>query len=90
MAWAPFEHDLAAGVEGLVHQPDRVADHRPEGGCDLVEVLGGDLVGIEREAVVDLGEDRVLLLQHDVELLAEDLRVKRSWTRRPIRAALSA
>ena len=71
-----LEHDLLAGVERLVHEPHRIADHRRQGGRDLVQVLGGDLVGVEGEAVVDLGEDGVLLPQHDVELLAEDLRVK--------------
>ena len=40
------------------------------------EVLLGDLVGVERQPVVDLGEHAVLLAQREVELLAEDLRVE--------------
>jgi len=71
-----FEHDLVTGVECLVHEPHRIADHRRQSGGDLAQVLGGDLVAVEWEAVVHLGEDRVLLSQHDLELLAEDLRVQ--------------
>ncbi len=58
-----------------MHELDGVADHRRQRRCDFVEVLRGDPVGVEREAVVDLGEDRILLSQHDIELLAEDLGV---------------
>jgi hypothetical protein len=71
-----FQHDLLAGGEGLVDEGDGVADHGGHPRRELVEVLRGDLVGVEREAVVDAGQDGVLLAQDDVELLAEDFRVE--------------
>ena len=74
---------LRAGVEGLVHELDGVADHRCHGRRHLVEVLGGDLVAVEGEPVVDLGEDGVLLPEDDVELLAEDLRVEQVLHAKP-------
>ena len=46
----------------------RRGDHR--------QVLLADLVGVERQAVVDLGQHAVLLAQREVELLAEDLGVE--------------
>ena len=42
----------------------------------IAEVLLADLVGVERQPVVDLGQHAVLLAQREVELLAEDLRVE--------------
>ena len=40
------------------------------------EVARRQLLGVDREAVVDLGEHAVLLAEREVELLAEDLRVE--------------
>src|SRR3546814_8253142 len=42
--------------------------------CDLAEVLVADVVDRRSEAVVHLGHHRELLLEHDLELLPEDLR----------------
>ena len=42
----------------------------------IAEVLLADLVGVERQPVVDLGQHAVLLAQREVELLAEDLGVE--------------
>ncbi len=71
-----LEHDLLAGLERLVHQVHRVGDARCQAGSDVVEVAPGDVVGRQRQLVVDLGQDGVLLLEHHVELLAEDLAVE--------------
>ena len=49
---------------------------RLEPGGDLAEVQVADVVGRRRQAVVDLGQDRVLLLEHHLELLPEDLGVE--------------
>ena len=68
------QHPLL-GVERLVHEVHGVVDHRREARHHR-EVLLADLVGVDRQAVVDLGEHAVLLAQREVELLAEDLRVE--------------
>ncbi len=47
-----------------------------QAGGVLLQVALGYVVGGEGEAVVDLGQDEVLLLQDDVQLLAEDLGVE--------------
>ena len=72
----PFEQDVLTGGERVVNEIDRVGDVRLETRQTDVEVLVGDLVGVQRELVEDLGQDLVLLLEHDIELLAEDLRVE--------------
>ena len=72
----PFHQDVAAGGEGVVDDAHGVADHGGDPRCVLTEVAGRDVVRREREPVIDLGQDRVLLLQGDVELLAEDLLVQ--------------
>ena len=72
----PLEEHVGTPVEGIVEQADGVGHHRGHPGGQLVEVEGADLVGRQGEAVVHLGQDRVLLLQHHVELLAEDLGVE--------------
>ena len=59
-----------------MHQVDGVGDHRLDARRELTQVVVGDVVRTQREAVVHLGEDEVLLLQDDVELLAEDLRIE--------------
>jgi hypothetical protein len=71
-----FEQHVLVRFEGLVHEVDRVGDHRRDPWRAHVEVLGGDVVGRQRELVVDLGQDRVLLFEDHVELLAEDLGVE--------------
>ena len=72
----PFEEDLAAGVQRVVDHADGVAHHRLDPGGVLAQVAVGDVLGVEGKAVVHLGQDGVLLLEDDVELLAEDLRVE--------------
>ncbi len=52
-----------------------VGDHRLEPRRHR-EVLLRHLLEVERQAVVDLGEHRVLLAEREVELLAEDLGVE--------------
>ena len=69
------QHPLA-GVERLVHEVHGVVDQRREARRQYAEVLLGDLLRVDRQPVVDLGEHAVLLAQHEVELLAEDLRVE--------------
>jgi len=59
-----------------VHDVDGVANHGRDARRELVEVLLGDLRGAHRRAVVDLGQDEVLLVQHDVELLTKDFGVE--------------
>ena len=71
----PLEEDVLAGLQRLVHQVDRVGDVRLQPGRQVVEVGGRDLVDGRRELVVDLGEHRRLVLEHQRELLAEDLGV---------------
>ena len=56
---------------------DRIGDHRCQSRRTHVEVVSGDRVAIERKLVEHLGEDRVLLLERDVELLPEDLRIEK-------------
>ena len=55
---------------------DRVPHHGLDTGGVLAQVAVRDLPGVHGQAVVDLGQDGVLLLEHDVELLAEDLGVE--------------
>ncbi len=72
----PLEQDLAALVHGVVDDADRVAHHGLDPRGVLTQVVVRDVAGIERQAVVHLGQDGVLLLEGDVELLAEDLGVE--------------
>ncbi len=70
-----LEQHGTAGLERLVHEVHGVVDHRREARHHR-QVLLADLVGVEREPVVDLGQHAVLLAQREVELLAEDLGVE--------------
>ena len=76
MAWAPSSSTWAPRSRASWSEPDRVGHHRGHPGGQLVEVVGADLVGRQGQAVVHLGQDGVLLLEHHVELLAEDLGVE--------------
>ena len=71
-----LEQDLLAGVEGLVDEADRVGDERLDAGPAHLEVLLAQVVEVEGQLVVDLGQHGVLLAQRGVELLAEDLGVE--------------
>jgi hypothetical protein len=63
---------------------------RGRAGGELVEVELAHLLDRRREAVVDLAQDRRLLLEDDLELLAEDLRVEQVLHPQAHPAALSA
>ena len=71
-----LEEDVLAGGERVVHERDGVGDHRLDARRQLAEVAVGDVVGRQRQPVVHLGQHKVLLLEHHLELLAEDLRVE--------------
>jgi hypothetical protein len=68
--------DAPAAAQGAVHDAHGVVDHRSDLGRHLVQVLRADVARVHRGAVVDLCQHEVLLTQHDVELLAKDLRVE--------------
>ena len=70
-----LEEDVLTRIERVVHEVDRVGDHRLEA-RHHAEVRVRDLVTVERQPVVDLGQHAVLLAEREVELLAEDLRVE--------------
>ncbi len=72
----PLEQDLAPVVHGVVDHADGVAHHGLDPGGVLTQVAVGDVPGVERQPVVHLGQDGVLLLERHVELLAEDLGVE--------------
>ncbi len=55
-----LEQHRPAGLERLVHEVHGVVDHRLQA-RHHGEVLLADLVGVERQAVVDLGQHAVLL-----------------------------
>ena len=86
----PLHQHVAAGLEGLVDDAHGVGDHRRDPGGELVEVAVRDVVGRQRQPVVDLGQDGVLLLQATSSFWRKILGSSRSWTRRPTRVALSA
>ena len=70
----PLQQDRLAALQRLVQQHRGVGDVGAQAlGVD--RVLGLDVGRLHRQAVVDAGEDRVLLAQDHVELLAEDLHV---------------
>ena len=71
-----LEQHLAALVHGVVDHAHRVAHHGLDTRRVLAQVARRDVAGVQREAVVDLGQDGVLLLEGHVELLAEDLGVE--------------
>ena len=68
-----LEQHMFAGIEGIVDETDCVGHVRRHLGRNLFEVPVGEFVGIEAEAVVDLGEHQVLLTQDGRKLLAEDV-----------------
>ena len=72
-----FQKYVLAGCQRLMDDADRVADEGGEHGGVLVEVARRDVCCGQRQAVVDLGQDQVLLLEHHLELLAKDLRVEK-------------
>ena len=70
-----LEEHVLTGLERLVHEVDRVGDVRRQPRGQLAEVDVGDLVDRRRELVVDLGQHGAALLEHQPELLPEDLLV---------------
>ena len=85
-----FEQHVLPGVERFVDEPDRVRDVRLEPRPADLEILTADLVDVDGELVVDLGQHRVDGVQHDLELCRKILGSSRSCTRSPTRMALSA
>ena len=77
-----LEHHVLAVVERSVEQRRRVDDVRLDAIGER-HVLLDDAVGVERQPVVDLREDQVLLAEHDLELLAEDLLVEQVLDAQP-------
>ena len=71
-----LEQDVGPPLEGVVDHADGVGHHGRHPGGQLVEVEIADLVDRQGQAVVHLGQYRVLLLQNNVQLLAEDLLVQ--------------
>ena len=69
----PFEEDVLAGLECVVHDRNGVADVRDDPRRARLEVLGGDLVGIDRLLVEDLGEHLVGVTEDNIELGPENL-----------------
>ena len=69
----PFEEDVLAGLECVVHDRNGVADVRDDPRRARLEVLGGDLVGVDRLLVEDLGEHLVGVAEDNIELGPEDL-----------------
>jgi hypothetical protein len=71
-----FEEHVLSRVEGLVDKPDRVRDVRLEPRPADLEILAADHVDVDGELVVDLGQHGIDGVQHDLELLPEDLGVE--------------
>ena len=71
----PLEQDVLPGSQAFVEQPGRVGHVRSQS-LAVGPILLDDDVGRERQPVVDLGQEEVLLLQDDLQLLPEDLRVE--------------
>jgi len=72
----PFEQNVLTGLESIVDQAHRVGDVGRQSRGIAVEVALGDVVGRQRESVVDAGQDGVLLLEDLVELGPEDFGVE--------------
>ena len=70
-----LEQHVLAELERLVGEVDRVGHVGLDPRRQLAEVEVGDLVDRRRQLVVDLGEQLGLVLEHQLELLAEDLGV---------------
>ena len=60
-----FQQDVATFGERTVDEPHGVGDHRGDPWGVDPEVGVADGVDVHREAVVGLGEERVLLVQGD-------------------------
>jgi hypothetical protein len=71
----PLEQHVLADLQGLVDQVDGVGHIRLDPRRQLAQVEIGDLVHRGRQLVVHLGQHLALLLEHQLQLLAEDLRV---------------
>ncbi len=74
-ALTAFEQHELVVVERLAEDQRGVGDVRAQP-LGVAEVLLQHLVGVEPATVVDLGEDLVLLVEGDLDLLGEDARVE--------------
>jgi hypothetical protein len=72
-----------AFFERVVHDAHGVGDHRRQTRRHLVKVLRGDVLGVEGRAVVDLGENQVLLVQYQVEFFTKDFRIEQVLHAKP-------
>ena len=72
----PLEQHVVAPLERLVNERDGVGDVGTDPRDDLGEIPVCELVGVEAQPVVDLGENQVFLSDDVGELLAEDLLVQ--------------
>jgi len=79
----PLKQDPLAAVEGVVHHRNGIHDHWRDARSHLVEVLRDDVFRGYRGSVVDLVQDQVLLVQHDVEFFAKDLGVEQVLDAQP-------
>ena len=68
-----LEQDVLAGLKCVVHDRNGVADVRDDPRGARVEILRGDLVGVDRLLVEDLGEHLVGVAEDDIKLGPEDL-----------------
>ena len=76
MACAPSRSTPPPAGQRVVDEADGVADVRGQARCVLVQVPPRDLVRRQRQPVVDLGQDEVLLFEDNVQFLAEYLGVQ--------------
>ncbi len=67
-----LHEDVVAGVQFVVDECDSVGDVRGEARCTDVEVFGGDLVGVDRQAVEHPRQNLVGVFEDSAQLLAED------------------
>jgi len=67
-----FEQDVAIGLEHVVNQVDRVSHVAFESRGALADVRLDEFIYVVAKLVVDLGQQWVLLVQHNFELGSED------------------
>jgi len=85
-----FEHDLVTGVECLVHEPHRIADHRRQSGGDLARYLAAISSPSSGRRLYTLARTAFFSLNTTSSFWRKIFGSKRSCTRKPMRAALSA
>ncbi len=71
-----LEEHILAGLQGLVNHAHRVGHVGHHAVTYLTEVGLGQLIDVEGQPVVHPGEHLIFLVEHRLELLAEDFRVE--------------